>query len=142
MICDGGNFTCGTSFNINPERTTIALSTELAGYQFPVTAKAFLEARGESTFARRELDNPFGSFWQDRLFIDELDLTDTASWFSEWYRWMMSLSELRPVALQLEDLHADEDDLERWIDDAVDGFSKMRSNRFVTTVATAIKEKA
>ena len=235
-----------------PEGTTIAVSTELSEYQFPITAKAFLEVRAESASKRFELGNPFAPFWHDQFFInefavtdstifwfrvveaettgrllggldkgiqlanpadliteqdallpvkwgqtgqevwrlecdatlgptlyisealqanfaqfandpmfvacvvpqafrrillfalsgdDEQDIHDTESWLHEWYRWMMSLSDLRAVASQLED-GIDEDDLERWIDDAVDGFSKMRANRFVNAVSTALKERA
>ncbi len=233
-----------------PEGTTVAVSTELSEYQFPITAKAFIEARGESTFARRELENPFDSFGHDQLFIDEFTLTDSTpfffrvveaetsgrllglaeniplvnladliteqdallpvrwgstgqevwrlernqssgptlyiskslqenfaqfandpmfvacvvpqafrqilefallgddeqdvhdseTWFYEWYRWMMSLSDLRPIATRLDDVTED-DDLEHWIDEAVEGFSKMRSNRFVNAVSTALNAR-
>ena len=234
-----------------PEGSTIAVTAELADYQFPITAKVFIEAHGESVFARRELENPFDPFWHDQYLINEFTVTDSTnfyfrvvegestgrllglttqgiklsnpsdliterdallpvqwedtgqevwrlkfdpttgptlyvskglkenftqlasdpmfvacvvpqafrrildfalssedeqdllepdSWFHEWYRWMTSLSELKPLASQLEE-GIDEDDLERWINDAVDGFSKMSNNRFVNTVATVLKER-
>ena len=234
-----------------PEGTTIEVSAELSEFNFPVTAKVFIEAHEESTFARRELENPFDPFWHDQFLLDEMvvndstkflfrvveaettgrllgfaeniplvnpadliteqdallpvkwgqtgqevwrldcdhnlgptlylskelqenfaqfatdpifvacvvpqafrqilhfalsgddehDVHDPESWFHEWYRWMMSLSELKPIASRLDD-GIEDDDLENWINEAVDGFAKMRSNRFVNAVSTALNSRA
>lgn len=64
-----------------PEGSTIAVTAELADYQFPITAKAFIEARAESAFARRELEHPFAPFWHDQYLIDEFAITDATQFY-------------------------------------------------------------
>ena len=50
-------------------QTLIEVGIDLTDYGFPQTAKVFIEIRGESTFARRELENPFNpSFHQQFKF--------------------------------------------------------------------------
>ncbi len=233
-----------------PDGALIAVSAELSDYNFPLTAKAFIEARGESSFVRRELENPFDPFYHEQLALDEIAITDTTkfwfrvvephttgrllgladhipltnpadviskqdallpvkwgetgqeiwrvkndlldgpilyiseglrdnftqfatdpmftgcvvpqafrnvleyallrdenidlhdeeSWFFQWKRWMMSLSELRPAALRLED-EFNNDNLNNWIDETVNDFAKMRSNRFVNTVSNMLNRR-
>lgn len=234
-----------------PEGTTIAVSVDISEYLFPDSSKVFIEAREESAFARRELENPFDPFWHDQFLIneftitdstkflfrvveaettgrllgfaedirlenpantitdrdallrvkwgptgqevwrldcsdsvfgptlyisedlqphfaqfssdpmfigcvvpqafrrilafalsedDEQDIHDTEWWFHQWYRWMMSISDMRSVASRLDEGRIEDDDRESWINDAVEGFSKMQNNRFVSTVVSELNK--
>ena len=234
-----------------PKGTLIGVNLDLSDYLFPATAKAFLETQGESTFARRELKNPFDPYYHEQVLLDEADVNDSTkfrfrvveseasgrmlgisvpiplanpadtiskqdallpvkwgdtgqeiwridnipidgptlylsralqdryaqfaadpmfvacvvpqafrrilefaliddddtdvheedTWFNQWYRWMMAIPDMRRVASRLDDEIGNEN-LPDWIDEAVEVFAKMRSNRFVNTVSTMLNARA
>ena len=114
---------------------------------------------GPTLYISKDLHENFTQFASDPMFVgcvvpqafrrilefalsgdDEHDVHDPEMWFYEWYRWMMSLSDLRPIASRLDD-GIEPDDLKTWIDDAVAKFSNMRSNRFVNTVSAALNAR-
>ncbi len=233
----------------SPESASIDVGVDLTVYDFVSTARAYIEARGESAFERFELENPFDRLYHDRFELvdtsissvtnfylrvvedgvggrllglatdvkltnpadliterdallpvewadigqeiwrmrydessgptllvsrvlqdnftqisadpmfagcivpqafrrvlefalsdgDETDIDD--SWFSEWHRWMLSLPGLSPLALRLEDELQRRDRIDEWIDESVDEFSKLSSNRFASKVSHVLSSR-
>jgi hypothetical protein len=68
---------------------------------------------------------------------DDPDVHDTDFWFHEWHRWMMVQPSLRPLASRIED-EIQSGDISSWIDETVEEFAKMRTNRFVSAVAATL----
>ncbi len=66
---------------------------------------------------------------------DEFDPTDDESWFFEWRRWMSQEPELAKLEAELTLI--DGEALDRWIDDAVAAFARMRKHMFATKVSSA-----
>ena len=59
----------------------LEVSLDLASYKFPLSSKVYVEVRGESTFARRELADPFAEFNSEQISFTEFASGETMYYY-------------------------------------------------------------